>query len=316
MTSEDNRAFRREDYQSDPSGVTGEFSAEYTSPPNVSPLLEREYKQLEKDHLTKVKFSQSEEKYLTQYLLYMDKKKRVRREDRCAVVDTVGDCMGEIKQRLQEYPEFANGELIECGSFFEDTKVGDPHEFDFIYLMPLENYTAKVAQMTKMKAKRSNLESKTFFRLYHAGDGEEYEIVAKEKHDTFRTTLEGILMEMFGLNEGIMTKKAGPAVKFVLVIPNTGKTRKQDKNWHVKVDLTMAFSSSPKHPFFDQVELRSYAEFLRSQDQLQCHFIPAHDFWKLSFTTTEKELMARVGAVNYKGVCYRAIKVGITHGQL
>jgi hypothetical protein len=284
-------------------------------PGNVSPLLGNEYADLEKEHLQAVRFSPSEQKYLSQYLLYKDKKKRVQNTDRSAVVETVIRCIGKIKQRLDMDPDFKDGELVECGSFYENTKVGNPHEFDFQYIMPLKNYTAKVAQMSKLKAKQSNLESKSFFKLYKTDNGEE--IVAKDKHDAFQSTVEGILKDIFRTDGPIMTRKAGPAVKFVLKIPyedeNQGKKQKKPrKPRYVKVDLTMAYRSSPKHTFFGEVELRSYAKFLRNQEQLQCHFIPAHDFWKLSFTKNERDLMKKVSAVNYKGVCYRAIKVGMT----
>ncbi|XP_064631136.1 uncharacterized protein LOC135489631 [Lineus longissimus] len=279
-------------------------------PQNVSPLLESEYVDLEKKHMAGVKFSPSEEKYLSQYLLYMDRKKRVRNDDRCSVAETVIKCIDMIKQGLQ-HTQFSEGEIVECGSFYENTKVGDPHEFDFQYIMPLNNYDAQVAQMSKIKAKQSNLESKTFFKLYETESGKHEEILAKDQHDAFKSSIDEILKDLFRTDKSIMTKKAGPAVKFVLKIPyeNQRNGTKPQTHRNVKVDLTMAYNVSPKSSFFHEVKLRSYAQFLRDQDQLQCQFIPAHDFWKLSFTKNEKELMNKVSAVNYKGVCYRAIKI-------
>jgi hypothetical protein len=293
-----------------------------TIPKDVYPLNEEKFKRMESEHINKVRFVENEMKYLSHYLLYQDMKKHVHVNDSDPAVRTVKAVMEQMKDLLKNNNEFSGGTIDECGSSHENTKVGDSNEFDYIYKVSIGSYTAIKAEIARTKPSKSHLNAKAYFNLYNGIVNEDtplearehLKILAEDKHEAFKQAVAENLRTIFklGEDENIFVKKAGPAVKFVLLIPNGLDTKK------VNVDLTLAIDADPRDLFGDGSQIRSWAKYLMTHGLLKCHFVSAHDYWKLSFPTTEKCVMKMTSSVSYKGTCYRAIKVKFrqTHGIL
>ncbi|XP_064625109.1 uncharacterized protein LOC135486330 [Lineus longissimus] len=304
---------------------------------HLVPMMNTDFKELERRHLNRVKFSPMEEEYLSKYLLYVDETQRVSREKCDPIVAAVERTMLSMQARLQETPAFSNGWLTECGSFFEDTKVGEANEFDYIYLVSRQDFVAENVQIKLTKPAKSDITAKAFYKLYMnhglnsgsftrnvsavggppspflAAAGapvDDTEIHAWKLHHDFYKVIEEIIRDMFDLKDDTRTvvlKKAGPAVKLVLLI-HEGDKKSEISPRFVKIDISLALEANARK-LLDDKTLRSYASFLHSMDQLKCHFVPAHDYWKLSFAAMERDLMNKTSAKDYKGVCYRAIKI-------
>ena len=82
---------------------------------------------------------------------------------------------------------------------------------------------------------------------------------------------------------------------------------------HTKIDLTAAIRYPWDMIASDDIKLTHAASLLQEKqgEPLQCHLVVAGDYWKLTFTHTEKEHMKYLMKDTYKKCTYRALKVQV-----
>ncbi|XP_064636901.1 uncharacterized protein LOC135493468 [Lineus longissimus] len=262
--------------------------------------------------------------YLTPYLLFVENQERIlndkhehmHKTDRKKLASDhlisaeVSTIIKELTQYLNEEGSmmFRGGELKRCGSVEEGTKVSSCDEFDFQYLISLNNYRATRKPLLRTKPRSSGETTKSFFSLAVAeiNDADEAiqtELLPKDVHTQFKDEVGNGLSKQ-DLKYGHLLKKAGPAVKIVL----WKKTRYGKPECFVKIDLTLGIRADVDK-LFEKEELTPLASALPWNLTLKCHFVCAHNYWKISFVETEQELMRKICEEDvFKMTCYRAIK--------
>jgi hypothetical protein len=243
--------------------------------------------------------------YLTPELLDQEQRSRVELKD--GLPKELQCILDKIDDTLRREPGddtlcYRNGELKPCGSVAEGTKIMKADEFDFIYLIDADGLRATQTQITRTKPRSG--ESRSYFQLtLPDARGRQSEIKASDVHDDFLTKLRSAVQP---LNyAGLEVKKAGPAVKISYL--SNGK--------RIKMDLTLCLKSDPRQY---TCHLTEFAKSLLNEEstpgmpdvKLKCHFVAAHDYWKLCFVETEQDLVkCLIGEDPVKGAVYRCVKV-------
>ncbi|XP_064633369.1 uncharacterized protein LOC135491429 [Lineus longissimus] len=263
--------------------------------------------------------------YLTPYLLYLENDQRVlndkavnlRESDRQRLASDkltsaeISSLIQDVVQYLNEEgdPLFKGGKLSMCGSVAEGTKVSSCDEFDYQYLITLDNYKAYRKPLLRTKPRAANQESMAFYKLTlpsAVDDGEgahegEVELVPKEVHERFRQDVCKAIINL-KLPYQHYLGKAGPAVKIALWEKNAVQQKV------IKIDLTVGIKADPSKLFTTE-ELTPLTRDLPWGLTFKSHFVCAHDYWKICYVETEQELMKRVCHDDmHKLTCYRAIK--------
>ncbi|XP_064644576.1 uncharacterized protein LOC135498272 [Lineus longissimus] len=257
--------------------------------------------------------------YLSPYLLYQEQERRICTErgeaSKMAHVKESYRKHGNISLGVEKIMKdvgnylktegddfFRGGELKMCGSVAEGTKVSSCDEFDYQYLITLDNYKAIRKPLLRTKPRSSKIETKAFYSIFQRDlqtpDGE-VKLSPCQVHDSFRSEVgKGLVKSDMTKHMSKKIVKAGPAVKIVL----------WSENYFVKIDLTFGVKSEPLK-LFKEEELTDLARSLPWDITLDCHFICAHDYWRVSFVDTEQQLMREISQRDlYKAACYRAIK--------
>ncbi|XP_064628395.1 uncharacterized protein LOC135487991 [Lineus longissimus] len=189
------------------------------------------------------------------------------------------------------FESFHGGELSLCGSVAEGTKVGGADEFDFQYLLTVEGLYVASKRLLRTKPCAANRESHSFFSLHL----DEQEIMASSIQDRFLNVVRELLQQII---DDFEIKKAGPAVKI---------SYKDDKERTIKIDLTLGLRAADER--IEHV-LTPLAIDLDREGRFKCHYVAAHDYWKICFVDTEQDLLREITEDDeIKGAVYRIIKL-------
>ncbi|XP_064629021.1 uncharacterized protein LOC135488364 [Lineus longissimus] len=239
--------------------------------------------------------------YLNPCLLHQEQTSRVPKESALprkvqAIKDLiVKNLENGTDQGQSDLNSFAGGKLSLCGSVAEGTKVCGADEFDFQYLMSVDGLEATKKRLIRTKPRSANHESCSFFSLrVHDSDGTTEELNPATIHDRFLHRIKQLLSNTL---EDFKMKKAGPAVK-IWYEDDDGRT--------IKIDLTLGLKADNKNI----AHLTPLAKSLESEGRFKCHYVAAHDYWKICFVDTEQTLLREIiEADEIKGSVYRIIKL-------
>ena len=195
---------------------------------------------------------------------------------------------------------FRNGEFTPCGSVADKTKVGRYDEFDFQYLITLDGYRSVRQHHPRTRPgvgdSVTGSGKKCFYHLVETGSGDQLQ--ADEIQQRFQAA---IRQAISGMDIEYTVKKAGPAVKLVVVHPLCSKHP-------IRIDITLGIRADVSY-VFRRGELTPLALELLEKTQLMCHFVAATDYWKICFLNTEHAIMKTICSDSIMRSCFRIIKV-------
>ena len=198
-----------------------------------------------------------------------------------------------------------------CGSYAEKVKVSHLNEFDYVIPITVISGDNKIngqeiifeeVRMPQTKPSESECKQKGFFKIFmqeslmttlglgNCGGIEKHgkrELLAAKVQDVYRAKV-GLSKEM----AGTLVKASGPAV--------TVYFKAEEKGFPISIDLTFAIKKM--EPFPSGVELK------RGLGKVEyCYFVPAHDFWRTSFSIKETEYIR--GLKEEEKRCLRSLKL-------
>ena len=215
-------------------------------------------------------------------------------------------------------PQFS-GKLIGVGSYFEGIQIAG-EELDFVYELQDYNVGSNLDITLQQEQKlntfnpreKSNAYPATYFRLKQDNKF----INPRSLQEKFKETIAHYLVELFDTDQNLpIILCKGPAVTF-FVENSIEKDGVKLKVCDIKIDITLSIAIKTGNkllsdwfasysPPIDVSLNKHYQDSIRS-----AHLVPSGDYWKLSLSVKECELVREAMLSRGQRICYTAIKVG------
>ena len=254
--------------------------------------------------------------YITRYLRFLDRKQSCDRKGENdiplaveqKIMQLIASIQGETggSDKVLYYDEY---EI--CGSYAEKVKVSHFDEFDYVIPITVvsddnkingQEITFEEVKIQQTKPSESDFTQKGFFKIFMPeslmttlGLGDCGGIEKHGKRELLAAKVQDVYKAKVRLSEemaGTLVKVSGPAV--------TVYFKAEEKDFPISIDLTFAIKKLKPSPI--EFELKTGIGEVE-----YCYFVPAHDFWRLSFSNKETEYIR--GLEEDEKRCLRSLKV-------
>ena len=256
--------------------------------------------------------------YITRYLRFLDRKqscdKKGENDIPRAVEQKVNQLVSSIQVESRGSDKVLHYDQYEmCGSYAEKVKVSHFDEFDYVIPITVvsgdnkingQEVTFEKVEFPQTKPSESEYKQKGFFKIFmqeslmttlglrNCGGIEKH-----GKRELLAAKVQGVYMAKVGRSNemaGTLVKASGPAV--------TVYFKAKEKGFPISIDLTFAIKKlTPSRHEFEINKDVGEVEY--------CYFVPAHDFWRMSFSNKETEKVR--GLEEEEKRCLRSLKVGM-----
>ena len=256
--------------------------------------------------------------YITRYLRFLDRKQNCDKKGENDIPTAVEQKVNQLVSSIQVESGGSNKGLHYdqyemCGSYAEKVKVSHFDEFDYVIPITVvsgdnkingQEVTFEKVEFPQTKPSESGYKQKGFFKIFMQeslmttlGLGNCGGIEKHGKRELLAAKVQKAYTDKVGRSKemaGTLVKASGPAVTVYFKV--------EEKGFPISIDLTFAIKKM--EPFPPGVELKG------GQGKVEyCYFVPAHDFWRMSFSNKETENIR--GLKEEEKRCLRSLKVGM-----
>ena len=262
--------------------------------------------------------------YITRYLRFLDRKQSCDKKGENDIPRAVKQKIKQLIESIQADHEsqflgkssgidkvFYFDEYEMCGSYAEKVKVSHFDEFDYVIPITVvsgdnkinrQEITFEEVELPQTKPSESECTQKGFFKIFMEeslmttlGLGNCGGIEKHGKRELLAAKVQKAYTGKVGRSKemaGTLVKASGPAV--------TVYFKAEEKGFPISIDLTFAIKKM--EPFPPGVELKGGLGKVE-----YCYFVPAHDFWRMSFSNKETEYIRDLEEEEKR--CLRSLKV-------
>lgn len=277
--------------------------------------------------------------FLNRAIKYLGENKAGLESNAEKVGDRVESFVKKFLDELETRDSLFKGIVHPCGSYYEGVKVKEPNEFDYIYELTssvLENLEPEHEVPKTFKPyKTQDIKGRSYYKLtfkptipalWKPYAREHQELDPRKMQGRFKELVQTIAREMPD-----RVQCNGPAVtlygklKHEAVEEHLNKkgvkrlNQMGGKNYEgflIKIDISLAIPVRTVQGNRWPLQGRGGAELnfdMLEPDVIgECHPVPSGNFWRVSFSTLETEMMRKYAeSVDKKGL-FQALKVNIT----